>query len=134
MDARTRNLVRRRAGGYCEYCRLPETAIPLATLQIEHVVARQHLGGDEPDNLAMACPWCNRAKGPNLSGRDSQTGAIVPLFNPRTQEWDEHFYHDGALVVGITAIGRATVQVLAMNRFDLVKLRRSLLHEEDETL
>jgi hypothetical protein len=30
-------------------------------------------------------------KGPNLTAIDPRTQRIVPLFNPRTQDWVEHF-------------------------------------------
>ena len=54
----------------CEYCRLPQSALPLARFHIEHVIARQHRGGDSPGNLALSCHHCNLHKGPNLSGVD----------------------------------------------------------------
>jgi len=85
MDANTRILVRRRAGHRCEYFRLPEHADPYQTFHLEHIVAKQHGGDDDPANLAWACSRCNRRKGTNLSSRDPDTGAIVELFHPRRQ-------------------------------------------------
>src|SRR5437016_3905081 len=35
---------------------------------VEHIVARQHGGSDTVENLALACPECNRHKGTNLTG------------------------------------------------------------------
>lgn len=51
---------------------------------------------------------------------------IAPLFNPRNQVWAEHFARldDGALIVGITACGRATLAALRMNEVDVVTTRR----------
>jgi hypothetical protein len=42
------------------------------------------------------------------------TGESVPLFNPRTQSWFDHFAwaSDGIRIVGKTPIGRATVVAL----------------------
>src|SRR3954452_13123040 len=60
------------------------------------------------------CVFCNAAKGPNLAGRDPATGDIERLFDPRHQEWPEHFEFRGPVIVGLTAIGRATVEVLNM--------------------
>jgi hypothetical protein len=40
--------------------------------------------------LALACCYCNRYKGPDLSGIDPNSGEVVPLFHPRRQQWDEH--------------------------------------------
>lgn len=90
MDASLRRLVRLRAGDCCEYCRLPQLALP-ASLQIEHIIAKQHRGTDESENLALSCPYCNRYKGPNLSSIDPETGELAPLFNPRRDVWDDHF-------------------------------------------
>ena len=47
MDAALRDLVRERAGHRCEYCHLPKAAEPFFTYHIEHIVARQHGGGDD---------------------------------------------------------------------------------------
>jgi hypothetical protein len=50
----------------------------------------------------------------------------VLLFNPRTQHWYEHFRwsEDGAYIIGLTAIGRATVETLKMNSAYIVPARR----------
>lgn len=95
----------------------------MVPFHLEHVVPRQHGGPTALDNLALACSRCNAHKGPNLTGIDAATGAIVPLFNPRRDRWDDHFAlgTDGA-VSGKTAVGRVTVSVLNMN----ADLRRSL--------
>ena len=83
MEAAIRDLVRRRAGNRCEYCGLPQSAVPHAPFHVEHVVARQHGGSDDPVNLALACDRCNLHKGPNLSGIDPEADATVSLFHPR---------------------------------------------------
>ena len=115
MDAATRESVQRRAEGRCEYCHMRQAAEPFARYQIEHVTPVQHGGTADPDNLALACPYCNRRKGPNLAGLDPLDGRMVRLFHPRRDEWTEHFADRGPIIVGMTAIGRATVRVLAMN-------------------
>ena len=69
MDVTTCDLVRRRAGNRCEYCLLPQAHSQL-THHIEHIVAKQHGGRDDIDNLALACHRCNLRKGPNLTGVD----------------------------------------------------------------
>jgi hypothetical protein len=67
------------------------------------------------EKLALSCPWCNRRKGTNLSAIDPETRQVVRLFNPRTQSWDDHFQFDGLASVGLTATGRATAVLLALN-------------------
>jgi hypothetical protein len=115
MDRQTRQIVRDRAGNRCEYCQLPQHLSPIAQLQIEHIVPRKHGGGDHLDNLALACIDCNLAKSSNLSGIDPSSGQLVPLFNPRTQRWNEHFSHSGTLIMPLTPVGQVTVSVLNMN-------------------
>ena len=90
MAARTKR-VAARAGGRCEYCRLPdgETVVPFET---DHVRARKHGGGNDDGNLAWSCFHCNsRVKGPNPGGFDPLTDCLTPLFNPRTQAWGGPF-------------------------------------------
>ena len=125
MDSATSELVRRRAGDRCEYCRLPQHTSTLR-FHIEHIVARQHGGNDDPINLALACPECNFRKGPNLSGIDPDTGELTPLFHPRRQPWEKHFAPDGSRIVGRTATGRTTVWLLEMNSGDRLRWREIL--------
>lgn len=126
-----RELVRtvcQRAGGRCEYCRIPQFALPLP-FQIDHIFAEKHGGQTVESNLALACPHCNRFKGPNIAGLDPGSGQPIRLFHPRTDIWSEHFEWNGALIVGRTPIGRATVHVLAMNADDLMLIRVELFKE-----
>src|SRR4051812_36786276 len=101
MDADTRELVRLRAGNRCEYCLLRQEPSGLAH-HVEHIVARQHAGTDDPDNLALACSRCNASKGPNLTGIDESSGLIVPLFHPRRDVWSVHFEFVGPRIIGLT--------------------------------
>jgi hypothetical protein len=126
MDAATRTLVRTRAGNRCEYCRSHQDDEPFFLFQIEHVIAKQHGGADDASNLALACPHCNLHKGPNLAGLDPFDNALTRLFNPREQLWDDHFAFRGPLIMGLTAVGRATVRVLNMNDRIRAELRAAL--------
>ncbi len=128
MDAEAKAFVRARAGNRCEYCLLRQEHAELHH-HIEHIIARQHARDDSIDNLALSCARCNAFKGPNLSGIDPDTGTVVPLFNPRRDEWIEHFQFRGVWLVGLTPVGRATVSVLAMNEIRRLELRALLLAE-----
>jgi len=121
-------LVRKRAGNCCEYCRVPQHSSS-APFQIDHVIAKQHGGQTIAGNLALACFACNHHKGPNLGGIDPQTGKKVWLFNPRRHKWQRHFRWAGAILVGRTPIGRATVVVLAINLAHRVSQRGALIAE-----
>jgi hypothetical protein len=116
-------LVHERASHACEYCKLPKRAIE-ASFQIDHIIAQQHQGQTVESNLALACPFCNGFKGPNLSGLDPKTGELIRLFHPRLDRWEEHFRWDGGRIVGTTAIGRTTASLLNMNASALVEMRR----------
>src|SRR5208282_5174675 len=93
MDASTREFVRQRASHRCEYCRLPETAVPFFAFHVEHVRASQHRGGDEAENLALACPYCNRFKGPNLSAIDPERPARSCRFSIRRRNPGRSILH-----------------------------------------
>ncbi len=125
MDDATRRFVRQRADYRCEYCGLSQEAAPLAAFHIEHVIPRQHGGSDCAENLALACYHCNQHKGPNLAGLDPDTGALTPLFDPRTQSWQDHFEVQGTQIIGRSPVGRTTVRVLAMNADLLQELREA---------
>ena len=126
MDNALRSLVHRRANDVCEYCRLPQAASRIVRFHVEHIIARQHGGHSDPDNLALACSCCNFHKGPNIAGIDPDSGQLVPLFHPRRDQWSEHFAWNGAVIVGLTPVGRATVELLAMNSWDRVEVRENL--------
>ena len=123
MDEATRALVRDRAGNRCEYCQLHQDDSPLATLHIEHIVAKKHGGSDVSSNLALACIDCNLHKGANLTGIDPETDDVTELLHPRHHRWDDHFAWSGQQIVGTTAIGRTTIRVLDMNSDEQLDLR-----------
>lgn len=125
MDAATRHLVRQRARDRCEYCHLPEDAVDVP-FHLEHIIARQHGGSDDPSNLCLACDRCNLHKGPNLNSIDPDTGTSVPLFHPRQQKWDDHFAWLGAEIVGVSVTGRVTVRLLQMNARHRLLLRSQM--------
>lgn len=127
MGAALRAFVRERAGFRCEYCQLHEADTGELVFQIEHIIARQHGGIDDPDDLCFACPHCNWAKGPNLAGL--LDGKLYPLFNPRRQSWRRHFRWDHTFLVGKTKSGVVTVQVLNINDPARVMLRENLFYE-----
>jgi len=133
MHRAMRAFVCDRARDTCEYCRLRQRDLHFPPFHIEHIVPRQHGGSDDDTNLALACHHCNLHKGPNLTGIDPDTGEIMPLFNPRTQIWTEHFGWSGVNVIGRTPVGRTTVVVLAMNAERQIQLRAELFGPESPT-
>jgi hypothetical protein len=128
MDTRLEAEVRRRAYERCEYCGFPArlTRVPF---QMDHIIAEKHGGRTTLDNLALSCFHCNTFKGPNLAGVDPQTEKVTRLFHPRRDRWRDHFRWEGAILVGRTAVGRTTIEVLRINRDDAVAVRQSLWEE-----
>jgi hypothetical protein len=120
--------LRRLADDRCDYCRTPRRLDPLP-FQVDHIIARQHGGRTVLSNLALSCLHCNKHKGPNIAGLDPLTNRLIPLFHARRQQWDRHFAWDGAMMVGQTRTGRATIQVLAINDPDAVAFRAELMLE-----
>lgn len=100
----------------CGYCQTQErvSGIPLT---LEHIIPRVAGGADEEENLWVSCRLCNELKGAQTKAIDPQTGRTAQLFNPRTQNWNQHFAwsDDGAEIIGLTDAGRATVVALSLN-------------------
>ena len=122
-----REVVQRRAHGACEYCHLPEDASVLPH-QVDHIVASQHRGPDDLDNLCLCCIRCNLKKGPNIASLDPAVGRVVSLFHPRRQVWHEHFsFDEEGRIHGLTPEGRASVQLMDMNDPERLELRSLLV-------
>jgi hypothetical protein len=120
-----RRFVAERAVYQCEYCLLHEDD-SYSPHQIDHIISRKHGGLSEVDNLAYACLRCNAWKGSDVGSLDLKTGALVSLFHPRRQRWDDHFVLRGAVIQPLTAEGRATARLLKLN-LDKRVVERQLL-------
>jgi HNH endonuclease len=116
--------VRRRAQYLCEYCHTAEQwqYVPFT---VDHVLPLAEGGTDALDNLALACFHCNRRKASRLTAIDPITGEVAPLFNPRRHLWSDHFIWsaDGLYIIGLTAIGQATLAALGINRERVINIR-----------
>ena len=126
MEELLRHLVWQRAGHTCEYCRVSQQFDTLP-FQIDHIIAEKHHGPTTEENLALSCYADNAYKGPNIAGIDPATGQLTRLFHPRQDEWDTHFEWKGPVVIGRTAIGRTTIDVLKLNLPERVEHRRLLI-------
>jgi hypothetical protein len=120
-----RERVRKAADNHCGYCQSRQKYV-LGPLEIEHIIPRSHGGTDKEENLWLACRLCNSYKGAQCESIDPATGEKVLLYNPRKQNWSEHFAWDegGILIRGISATGRATVVALQLNNVIAVNVRR----------
>jgi hypothetical protein len=121
-------LVVKRAGNRCEFCLIHQDDVPQQH-EIDHLVARKHGGQTVAANLALTCLSCNRYKGSDQTAIDPETQILVPLFNPRVQTWADHFMLIDARIVGLTPMGRATVNLLRLNLSTRVDIRRLLIEK-----
>ncbi|MBK9262722.1 MAG: HNH endonuclease [Polyangiaceae bacterium] len=123
VPAAVERRVRERAGNRCEYCKLAQIGQE-AVFHIDHVFPRKHGGDDTLENLALACVSCSLRKGARIDASDPVTGKAAPLFNPRREVWANHFeLAVGPLILGKTPTGRATADLLKMNRPEAISIR-----------
>ena len=125
VPAELRRQVRDRSEGRCEYCLLAEEDA-FFTHEPDHIIAEKHGGKTVIENLAFACFACNRFKGSDIASIDPTTGELAPLFNPRKEQWSDHFRLNGGEIVGVTAAGRATERLLKYNLRERVETRTTL--------
>jgi HNH endonuclease len=123
-----KTFVQQRAHNCCEYCKFP-MAYSHDSFHIEHIIPLILGGTNELINLALACDGCNSFKWIFIIGFDKTTNTMVSLFNPREEDWKVHFMwnEDFTLIIGNTATGRATVDLLQLNRQGLINIRKALL-------
>lgn len=119
-------LVHARACERCEFCHLPQES-QAAAFHIDHVWPKSRGGLTDADNLALVCVACSLRKAARIEAVDPRTRKRVPLFNPRTDIWAEHFRWTRSLYLrGRTPLGRATVAALALNDPQLHSVRTLL--------
>lgn len=112
-----------RADNHCEYCKLSQAGQE-AVFHIDHIAPRVAGGETVLENLALACVSCSLHKAAKQTAIDPQSGEDIALFNPRSQKWTEHFVWEGEMVLGKTAVGRATILSLRMNRPLILAIRK----------
>ena len=123
-----RREIEARAKGLCEYCHTP-AKYSLQSFECDHIVPLARGGATSLSNLAYVCGGCNRKKGIHTTGIDPDNGQEITLFHPRIHPWQVHFTWNGDFthMIGLTAIGRATIYRLQLNRPGVVNLRAVLV-------
>jgi HNH endonuclease len=122
-----KSFIQERAKFCCEYCRFP-MFYSHDGFHIEHIIPIRLGGSNELENLALACDGCNTNKRSYIEWKDPETRQIVPLFNPRQSNWNEHFkwQEDYTFIIANTPVGGATIDLLKMNRLGLRNIRQIL--------
>ena len=119
-----RRRVRERARGRCEYCRIHEDDAGFRH-EVDHVIAEKHGGATELGNLALACFLCNSNKGSDVASL-AIDGTITRLYNPRTDDWRQHFTIFSDRILPRTDIGETTERIIAFNTPDRCEERCGL--------
>jgi hypothetical protein len=127
IAAELRQSVILRAHSQCEYC-WSQVRFATQAFSVEHIIPRSKGGETVLENLALSCQGCNNHKYNKIAAVDPINGQAMPLYHPRQHVWEEHFRwnEDYTLILGITGIGRTTVESLNLNRSGVVNLRRIL--------
>lgn len=117
-------MVNERARGQCEYCQTQDSIV--IDMEVDHVVPLTRNGETSMSNLSLSCIGCHMFKRDFVAAIDPETGVETALYNPRKQKWRDHFRWDDekTRLVGLSAVGRATVSRLKMNRLGAVRARR----------
>lgn len=108
----------------CGYC-LTSQRIIGQPMVFDHLIPEAKGGLTTQENLWLACRRCNEFKGSQTHAIDTTTHTKVALFNPRIQSWAVHFawVSEGTEIIGLTAIGRATIIALRLNNPEIVGAR-----------
>lgn len=125
ISAEHQDRIRRQADNRCGYCRSHQKYV-MGRLEIDHLIPRSKGGSNDEENLWLSCRLCNNAKRDQTHGVDPLTREVMPLYNPRTQAWSDHFIwsDDGVQIIGLTPCGRATVLALQLNNLIAVMVRQ----------
>lgn len=127
ISSSIRKEVEKRARYLCEYClsRLDHSPDPFS---VEHILPKAKGGNDELKNLALSCQGCNNSKYLKIEVIDPLTLKKVPIYNPRKDIWEDHFVWstDFTEIIGLSPIGRATIEALKLNRESVRNLRSAL--------
>jgi hypothetical protein len=124
LSAAIRRLVETRAASRCEYCGMHQS-LQGGQFHVEHICPTSRGGTSDLDNLALACPGCNLWKADHMVALDEESGASVRLFDPRSDNWHEHFHWVGREIIGQTPTGRATVTLLDLNHPRRLQIRQA---------
>lgn len=90
---------------------------------MDHVIPTVLDGPTSMDNLALACVSCSLRKGARRKAIDPESAEQTPLFSPRCDVWSDHFRFEGVFLEALTAIGRATIAALRLNRPLILAIR-----------
>ena len=125
ISAELRRQVIARAERICEYCLIHEDDTFFGC-HIDHTLSEKHGGQTQADNLALSCTFCNLHKGSDIASLSS-VGALYRFFNPRIDQWSEHFVLNGDAIQPQTEIGEVTARIFQFNVAERILERQALI-------
>lgn len=105
-----------RANRCCGYCFSQADFYP-DPFCMEHIFPLVKGGANDLANIAYSCTGCNVRKAAKIESKDIVTHKLTPLYNPRVDNWRDHFQwsEDFLIIIGVSPKGRATVGLLDLN-------------------
>ena len=120
MRNETRQLVRQRFNFCCGYCGVREVDVG-AELTVDHFQPRARGGSNEVSNLVYCCHACNEFK-----SNYWQTEPDLRILHPLHDDLAVHFVEQAeGLLVALTDTGQVTIEVLHLNRKELISHRNA---------
>jgi hypothetical protein len=94
----------------------------LTTFAVKSTAAKLHL------TILPTPARCNQNKGSDIATFiDEETDQLVRFFNPRKDDWHEHFQVNDGEILPLSSIGRATIRILGLNQTERIILRKMLI-------
>jgi len=126
ISSNLRRQVQQRAKFACEYCLIHEEDT-FYGCQVDHIISEKHAGLTELSNLALACTLCNQAKGSDIGSLEQHTDKLIRFYNPRIDQWSNHFRVEQAAISPRSAIGEVTARIFRFNIEDRIEEREVLM-------
>jgi hypothetical protein len=112
-----------RAHNSCEYCKISEEA-SFIPFKIDHIISLKHGGKNLRINLVWSCFSCNNNKGSDVGTILLPNKNFIRFFNPREDNWEEHFKMKDGQIMLLTEIAESTDKILKLNDIDRIMERR----------
>ncbi|MEA5460986.1 HNH endonuclease signature motif containing protein [Arcicella sp. LKC2W] len=119
ISEKDRQFIAQCASYCCEYC-LYSDDDTLFKHQIDHIISLKHGGSSDLENLAYACFLCNNSKGSDVGTILLPGTTFIRFYNPRTDNWNDHFELYHGVIYAKSQIGQATIKILEMNNVDRI--------------
>lgn len=126
ISDKLRLAVAKRAYNLCEYCLIHQSD-SFFTFHIDHIISLKHGGTTILKNLANSCAICNRNKSSDVGTILLPKYDFIRLYNPRIDNWNDHFYFNEAEILPNSKIGQATIKILDLNEMNRLIERNYLI-------